>query len=218
MKLNVIYSAVYGNDVHPFDRFSSNVEQVNSPDQLTDVNSALVIWGGSDIEPSLYGHEKALRTHTHPQRCKTEWALLQEAIKKGITIFGVCRGAQMLCAAAGGYLLQHVDNHVGAHNVVTYQGDTIRVNSIHHQMMAGLEKVDHELLAWSEHQRSKQYIYKKDQVFEIPEGWKEPEYVYFPKIKGHAVQWHPEMMSETERATQFIFNEIEARLYDHCNC
>lgn len=212
MKLTTIYSAVYGHDAHPFDHFCTNVVPANNPEELTDVNSALVVWGGSDIEPGLYGHEKGKRTSTYPSRDKIEWALMQQAIKMGIPIFGVCRGAQMLCAAAGGFLLQHVDNHVGSHNIITHVGDTLPVNSIHHQMMAGLEKVDHELLAWSEHQRSEQYLFKKDELFAIPDGWKEPEYVYFPKIKGHAVQWHPEMMSEKAAATQFIFNEIEARM------
>jgi gamma-glutamyl-gamma-aminobutyrate hydrolase PuuD len=36
--------------------------------------------------------------------------------------------------------------------------------------------------------------------------------VYFPEVKGFAVQWHPEMMASDEIATAFIFEEMEKRL------
>lgn len=211
MKFNTLYSALYSDSGYPFHRLAGKVERATHPDELKDENSALVVWGGSDIEPSFYGHEKSSKTWTNPERDAAEWRLMQKAIERGMTIIGVCRGAQMLCAAAGGFLLQHVENHSGYHNVQTKTGDKFLVNSIHHQMMAGLEKVDHELICFTEGQRSKQYIYKKDELFAIPENWKEPEYVYFNKIKGHAIQWHPEMLDEAEVANKFVLHEINAR-------
>jgi gamma-glutamyl-gamma-aminobutyrate hydrolase PuuD len=138
---------------------------------------------------------------------------MRRAAEVGIPIIGVCRGAQMACALAGGYLLQHVDNHGGSgHLVDTSDGKQFNVNSIHHQMMVATEKVDHELLAWSTQQRSAKYIYRDDQEFVTPEGWKEPEFYYFPKIKGFAIQWHPEAMNQASDATRFIMEKIRERL------
>lgn len=208
MKFNTLYSAMWEDDCYPFHVLGKEKQVARTPDQLTDVNSALIVWGGSDIDPAFYNHPSSRRTYNHPTRDNAEWALMARAVNMGITIIGVCRGAQMLCAAAGGFLLQHVENHHGYHAVNTKDGDKFSVNSIHHQMMAGFEKVDHELLCWSDVKLSPEYIYKADEMFKVPDNWVEPEYVLFPKIKGHAIQWHPEMMDENSRATQYVLNVI----------
>lgn len=208
---NTIYSALYGS-VYPFAGFGKQHVRAMVPDELTDKDSALIIWGGSDINPKLYGHPQSVTTHVYQDRDNKEWALLNRAVEMGITIIGVCRGAQMLCARAGGYLLQDVRNHAGrGHLCEAKDGSVFQVNTIHHQMMAGLEKVDHVLLAWAKENLSPKYVYKNDIEFTPPEDWREPEYVYFPKIKGHAIQWHPEGMAENSEATQFVFNQIKER-------
>lgn len=211
MKFNTLYSGYYPDNGYPFDALADKVEHAQEPHDLQDDNSALVIWGGSDINPSLYNHPKGRRTSCYEGRDESEWALMQEAIRKGMTIIGVCRGAQMACAAAGGYLLQHVENHSGYHDVVTPDGKTISVNSIHHQMMAGYEKVGHELLGWIPQRRSPHYLYKADELFPVPEQWVEPEYIYFKDIKAHAIQWHPEMMKRTSEATAYVLQSIKER-------
>lgn len=209
--IKTLYSACYNDSGHPFNVLAENVEVATTPSDMMEENSALVIWGGSDINPKLYGHARGNRTGSGGQRDDVEWALLQQGIKMGIPIFGVCRGGQMLCAAAGGYLIQHVNNHAGSnHTVVTSTGETLQVNSIHHQMMMAPKEVGHELLAWSSHRLSDVYLYKDDQNHPPPE--KEPEFIYFPTIKGFAIQWHPEGMSRTSPATTFIMKAIHERL------
>ena len=212
--MKVLYSGYYPDDGYPFHSLAETVVHAKYPAQMTEQDSALVIWGGADIAPKLYGHETSSRTSSGGQRDYAEWALMQHAIKMGIPIIGVCRGAQMGCAAAGGYLIQHVDNHAGySHLVETYDGQTIKVNSIHHQMMFVPEGVDHEVLGWSKTHLSDQYIYQKDQTHPRPE--KELEFIYFPKIKCFAIQWHPEGMPEDCEATQFIMKEIGIKLGHH---
>lgn len=161
-----------------------------------------------------------------------EWTLLQRAIEMGITIIGVCRGAQMGCAASGGFLIQDVNGHIGGHNVKTFDGKTFRVNSIHHQMMVPAD-AEHQLVAWSEYNLSTErvghapyYGYKQDELFVPPEGWREPEYIYFPKTNIHAIQWHPEMMQTDSPATQYVLNFIKEKenerntrsAFPNCNC
>lgn len=205
-----LYSACYGDSGHPFNVFTRDVQTVVDPADLIEQDSALIIWGGSDISPSLYNHLESKTTYPHPTRDATEWALAKRAASLGIPIFGVCRGAQMLCALAGGYLIQDVSNHSGSHTVDTYNGRSFVVNSIHHQMMFVPEEVEHEVLAWTSIKRSKRYKYMNDLDHPPPE--KELEFVYFPKIKGYAVQWHPEGMAASSEATQFILGEIYARI------
>lgn len=208
--MKILYSACYKH-AFPFGRLANEVVAVWDAGRLTELDSALVIWGGSDINPQFYGHPSSRTTYLDGDRDDVEWALVKRAIELGIPIIGVCRGAQMLCAAAGGFLLQDVKRHAGgAHSITTYKGDEHTVNSIHHQMMAGLEKVPHEMLAWSTQNRSEEagYIYKDDQKFQVPPDWKEPEMVWFPNIKGMAIQWHPEGMNPVSPASLFVFEEI----------
>jgi gamma-glutamyl-gamma-aminobutyrate hydrolase PuuD len=202
---------MYGGSCHPFNSLCGKAEVVHSPEQLEEGDSALIIWGGSDIDPELYGHPVHSTTYPGGLRDRLEWSLLQRAIERGIPIIGVCRGAQMLCAAAGGFLIQDVENHHGGHPVETMDGQRFGVNSIHHQMMAGLEKVYHELVAWRPGRMGAPYRYKDDQLY-IPEpDWKEPEFVYFPKIHGYAIQWHPEGMGLESPATQYVLNYFKKK-------
>lgn len=204
-----VYSAYYKSDGYPFHNLADKVETVWAADQLEEKDSLLVVWGGADISPSLYNHKESSQTYPGGKRDWIEWALMQGAIKRGIPIMGVCRGAQMACAAAGGFLIQDVDNHVGGHSVKTINGTQILVNSLHHQMMFAPPEVEAKLLAWCETPRSPSYIIEDDRLFQPPPGFLEPEAYYFPKIKALAVQWHPEMMAENAAATVFILNQMK---------
>jgi gamma-glutamyl-gamma-aminobutyrate hydrolase PuuD len=232
----VIYSGVYYDDCHPFNKLCENVDTVRSPEDLKERESALIIWGGADIHPDYYNRPMHRTTHPGGQRDKIEWSLIQRAIEMQIPIFGVCRGAQFLCAAAGGWLIQNVRGHAGhgGHDVETKDGKKFTVNSIHHQMMVP-DGTDHELVAWSTERRAEKFCLKGDDAYGIddnqswhpPEGWKEPEFIYFPKIHGYAIQWHPEGMGSESDATKYILDYIEekenARDHSHrvfpvCNC
>lgn len=75
---------------------------------------ALVIAGGADVEPGLYGAERDFRTGPPaPERDGWELALLRAALESGTPVLGICRGMQLLNVALGGTLTQHVDGHTG---------------------------------------------------------------------------------------------------------
>jgi gamma-glutamyl-gamma-aminobutyrate hydrolase PuuD len=210
--LKTLYNAIYQGNGYPFNRLVDESTYVLDPAELISRDGVLVIWGGADISPDLYNHPVSRRCAPYAgRRDRTEWDLLQEAIRMQLPIIGVCRGAQMLCAAAGGYLLQDVNNHIGGHNVLTRDGKKFHVNSIHHQMMAGLENTKHELVAWAEHSVGAPYIYRDDQTWEPPAGWVEPEFVYFPEINGYAIQWHPEGMDDKSEATKYVLDFIRQK-------
>jgi len=112
---------------------------VFEPEDLVNTNSILILHGGEDISPAIYGQTPSKYTRAGrklSQRDKHEVALAEQAIKLGIPIFGICRGAQLACAIAGGSLVQHVENHItSGHNIVTATGETYKTSSCHHQMM-----------------------------------------------------------------------------------
>lgn len=197
-----IYSALWAG-FHPLSAFYPEAKQVvaDDPAELTGPG-ILIIHGGQDISPSLYNKKVSKLTYAGEKpsrRDQQEWALMQAAKEKGIPIFGICRGAQLMCAMAGGYLVQDVEGHGGNnHQVETNDGVIMNVNSIHHQMQVPFE-VDHTLLAWSKKPLSKHYI-GEDEPIAMP---CEPEAVFYPGL-GLAIQWHPEGMAAESQANQKV--------------
>lgn len=120
------------------------------------VLDGLVLAGGADIDPALYGERPAPLTDTRPDRDAGESVLLRAALDRDLPVLGVCRGMQLLAAAAGGRLHQHLPDVVGhekhraapgvygthavrfapGSRIAALMGDDTEVNSYHHQGVA----------------------------------------------------------------------------------
>lgn len=66
----------------------------------------IIIGGGDDISPSLYGGSLGLSARLDPARDAFESQLAKHALSKDVPVLGICRGAQMLNIALGGDLDQ----------------------------------------------------------------------------------------------------------------
>lgn len=200
-----------GDDIEPFDKVFHNKQDVSK--SLKNVD-AVVFWGGTDIAPELYGqqpHRSNQAQRGMSQRDKFEWAVMNYCKVYQIPMIGVCRGAQMLCAFAGGSLYQDVTGHgSGAHSITTSEGEMFMSNSYHHQMMYPYN-IPHELLAWSTRPLSVKYATETDENDGQMYGREEPEIVYFPSINGLAIQGHPEWARET-RFAEYCNEKIREKL------
>lgn len=207
----ILFSALY-NGGYPFDGEGSpfsSTQTVTSPNELHE-DGALVLWGGEDISPSLYGEtpKHTYATSDPSKRDQVEWFLLNRAHALGIPVIGICRGAQLMCAYSKGKLVQHVNNHTGGnHSVVTKDGKTYQTSSVHHQMMYPFD-IEHDLIAWTQN-RATVFEGEKGPII-MPNGI-EPEVVFFPQIRGLAIQGHPEFMSTNQPFVGFS-NLLVSRL------
>ena len=120
-----------------------------------------------------------------------ELMVFRRALRKGIPCAGVCRGAQFLCAMAGGKLVQHVTGHGEYHNMKLNDGREMTISSTHHQMMLPPEGA--EMIGWANPPRSRCYLNGDDKELPPPV---EAEICYFPNINALGMQYHHEMMSE----------------------
>ncbi len=123
----------------------------------------LLLSGGSDLDPGYYDEAPLPELDvTLPERDAFEMALVGYALERGMPMFGICRGLQVLNVALGGTLYQDLPSQLGngsiahrqqmpkwqwTHEVKVNGGSSIakimevgglRVNSYHHQAVKDL--------------------------------------------------------------------------------
>jgi putative glutamine amidotransferase len=159
--------------------------------------SGLVLTGGGDIHPSLYGNtdEEKYCHGIDIQRDELEFNMLEAALTCGLPILAICRGMQVLNVFLGGTLIPHLPAlpgklvHKGPqdtnHSISVSQDSLLfgitgtanaMVNSSHHQ---AIEKAGTGLLITA---------LSKDGIAEAAELTDHSD------LFCVAVQWHPERM------------------------
>ena len=126
-------------------------------DEYLDRIDGLLMTGGEDVSPLLFGQEPSPFLGTVvPERDTYDLALIRKAVLKGIPVLGICRGIQCLNIAMGGDLIQDIPSEVkdaiqhrqtgprsyGSHTIMIEKGSLmekllgsgeVAVNSFHHQ-------------------------------------------------------------------------------------
>lgn len=166
----------------------------------------LMLAGGGDVEPQHFGQDPIEQLgETTPLRDRFELALLKEAARAGLPVFGICRGLQVMNVAAGGTLYQDLKTQhpesgfcllehkqqeayeIPSHEVTIMQnsllsslnagaGDNAMVNSMHHQAIARVSP-EYRVTAVG-----------RDGVIEAIE--------HRSRQNWFAVQWHPERLED----------------------
>ncbi|MCH9688977.1 MAG: gamma-glutamyl-gamma-aminobutyrate hydrolase family protein [Deltaproteobacteria bacterium] len=163
----------------------------------------LLLAGGADLNPVSYG-ETPLQPQWNGDRIRDEYEirLIAQARRRGIPIFGVCRGIQLINVALGGALFQDITTQqpgslvhrdwepydANGHAIRLESGSwisrvygdatTLEVNSIHHQGISTLAP-PLRATAWA-----------PDGVIEAVEMTDDSEWIM-------GVQWHPEWLEAT---------------------
>lgn len=137
---------------------------IENPEQILgqlDSVDGILFSGGGDINPLLLGEEPLPQLGgVNPIRDAHELLLTRLAYDRGIPMFGICRGLQVIVAALGGTLHQDIKTcmteinpikhsqemprYVASHTVTALEesiigktlGKKIAVNSFHHQAVA----------------------------------------------------------------------------------
>jgi len=181
------------------------------PAALLERLDGLVLAGGEDVDPRIYGHRPGARTtQLDPERDALELEFIAVALAIDLPLLAICRGCQLLNVARGGTLVSHLaldegeahgqlayPLHARVHGLEIVDGELlddlldadVRVNSFHHQ--AGAELGDGVVAA----------AFAPDGVLEaITVG-----------RRALGVQWHPEYLREQP-------DPIFAWLVDEARC
>lgn len=159
------------------------------------LNADLVMFtGGEDVHPSIYEEPIGAYTHSNIKRDLAESADYETAILNDKPLIGICRGAQFICAKAGGRLVQHQQNPQSIHPIITREGMELLITSSHHQAMFPYEmqKDEYKLIGWTEGMSKMHLNGLNKEISDTP--FKEAEIVYFPKQNALGIQGHPEWM------------------------
>lgn len=170
-------------------------------DLLLERIDGLLVTGGDDIDPTLFGEEPHQYLGiVYPERDAFEMNIIKKALDLDKPVLAICRGCQVLCVAAGGDIYQdiysqypgtplqhsqkaprwHASHYVNAKkDSLLYkitQKEKFKVNSFHHQAVRKIPE-NFEVCARS-----------SDGIIEAFEC-KNYSFVL-------GVQWHPECMTE----------------------
>lgn len=184
---------------------------------LIDVLDGVVLAGGNDCDPAVYGQEcHPSVTPMDERRQSNDLALARLSRAHSIPALGICLGMQMMNVAAGGTLIQDIPSEVASDVQHATHGETrtrhdvritdgtrlawilrqreLTVNSSHHQAVRevgnGLRVAAHAT----------------DGIIEALEDPQHPFYV--------GLQWHPEEMTG-EAAAEAIFTAFVAAAREH---
>jgi GMP synthase-like glutamine amidotransferase len=213
------FDTPHHNPIYPFNElYDKSYNLIQATEETIKKCDLILLWGGDDISPVFYDELRI--TNGGPskpsERDLFEWELIRQATAFGIPIVGVCRGAQMLCAYAGGKLIQHVNGHHSDHNIETIDGKIFMVSSSHHQMMCPYGFTNYELLAWSQASQSSVYLPQgadyTEEMYKLTR--KEPEVVFFPDLNALAVQCHPEWHKAKDPFNNWMFDIMLERFFE----
>ncbi len=81
---------------------------LGTDETVLDLVDGLIVVGGPDVEPARYGAPAHPRTVPQPLRDEHDTILTRAAMERGLPLFAICRGAQILNVALNGSLIQHI--------------------------------------------------------------------------------------------------------------
>ena len=176
-------------------------------DELAERADGILLSGGGDIEPSLSGDEpdREHRGFICPERDRFELELVKRAAKKGIPILGICRGEQVIAAAFGGHIIQHIEGHGQS---VPKQETSHYVNIKKNSLLYDIVKTERIPVNSFHHQAIKDVGEGLRIVGRTSDGV--PEALETEDGRIFAVEWHPEDLYETYP----IFKGLFTRLID----
>ncbi|WP_186575948.1 gamma-glutamyl-gamma-aminobutyrate hydrolase family protein [Aquibacillus kalidii] len=189
------------------------MKDVDSIKQQVAALDGIIISGGDDVNPLMYGVEPhILQGEINPERDAFDEQLIKAAVEANKPILAICRGMQILNVVFGGTLYQDLsyidgsyikhDQYSGpsypSHSVsiepdsflyTIFEDKVTMINSFHHQ---AVKDIAHGFKVTAR---------AKDRVVEAIEKDDDSSFVI-------GVQWHPEMMTESNSQMLALFEAL----------
>lgn len=193
---------------------SSVLQEASRPLSL-DGFDGLVLTGGPDVDPALYGESRYAETdHPDEERDAVEESLLKEALTRDLPVLAICRGLQILNVCEGGTLIQHL------HPPQRHQRTDSKRNQPVHEVSIEPGTLLSEIAGtniWqvnSRHHQAVKTVADNLRVSAVdPEDGTVEALEHPEKRFVLAVQWHPEDQALVDEGQLKIFQSFGAALY-----
>lgn len=194
-----------------------HISLIPRPDYISavmdEVDGILLPGSDSDVDPLRYGAEPHRQLGTVVSiKDETDLLVLEEIEKRGMPLFAICFGMQVLNVSRGGTLVQDIESEIAnsikheqgvprgrpSHRIriartglvsTLAAGESALVNSHHHQ---AIQNVGRELVATA---------WAADGIIESVEDTR-------PDRFALGVQWHPELGWKEDPLSRALFNRF----------
>ncbi len=182
--------------------------------QLLERCDGLLLTGGGDVDPTTFGapDDGTEWAGVSADRDRTELALVHEAERLNLPVFGICRGLQVMAVAYGGTLIQDIPRR---------RPDS----ALHHSQKEFREEATHSVdlepgsrvarVAGSTHFEVNSFHHQA--VDRVPDGWRvvgraSDQTIEALERPGEryllGVQWHPEDLTGAHPPAQHLFEQF----------
>ena len=187
------------------------VDDAPDPKALLRRVDALLLTGGPDVDPALYGQAAHDQTYGVSRRADDfECALADAAAAMSVPTLAICRGFQVLNVARGGTLFQHVLDNPGvpAHGQpgVAGGGRAHEVDLLPDSLLAEVMGTTRVMASCHHHQAVDELGDGLRVVGRAADG-----IVEALELDGAfvlAVQWHPEDLAADDKPNQRLFDAL----------
>ena len=182
-----------------------------SIETLITLLDGIVLSGGGDIDPGLYGGQMHPEVYNvDADRDLLELELTRHILSRDLPTLAICRGCQMVNVALGGSLYEHLPDVVGEdvlHRLPPREPTPHAVSLVEGTGLAQLlARSTFDAASWH-HQAIKQLGRGLRVAAHAPDGTIEaaelPDHRWL-----YAVQWHPELTAEDDPLQQALFDEL----------
>lgn len=168
---------------------------------------ALILVGGGDLDPAVYGAEREPATgRVDRGRDEAELALCRAALAADLPVLGICRGMEVLNVARGGTLHQHLPDRLGHHGHLRDPGSFERheVELEPGSRAAGLAGAP-RCAVMSHHHQAVDELGEGVRASGWERGGEVVEAIELPAARlAVGVQWHPEADPGSELIPNFV--------------
>lgn len=191
--------------------------------------SGLLVTGGEDVQPSLYGKDafQTLCKEMDPRRDTHEIEAIKKAFEKHMPVLGICRGEQIINVALGGTLIPDIPNHFKQspsqskdtikHQCTDYLKCYHKVQTVEQTLLERLLPSSTGFVTSNHHQAIDQLAPALKVNAYAPDGIIEGVEWAAPKGRSFliAVQWHPERMDVSNAYSGLLLNAFKAQAHEY---
>lgn len=182
-------------------------------ERIVSMIDGLLVPGGFDIEPTIYGEEKLPECGTtFPSEDAYDMALIKEAVKQGKPVMCICRGCQIANVLYGGTLYQDLPTQYGK-TVEHSKGDIPGIINTHPVKLEADSYLAKVLGATNIITNTAHHQAVKDlgKGFKIVGRAEDGTIEAIEQEDGSiiAMQWHPEMLQNVEMYRNLFIDFIK---------